>query len=408
MIEKIATKLLVKQLVDGGHLELDGDPEDALAALVEVTTDWLLEHARDADCAARLGYFFEKQRSVAETFADEELLAEKLAVWHSATRRFAKPVEHRDPALEQQILDNLEDDAARLVYADVLQQHGDPLGELVTRHASKNTRAASRLLKEHGAFLFGPVEEYLRLFKIEYHLGFIRSIEITRKAAFELEWDVVTGWLLDRPIARFLEHVSIGPLPGHCGENGVWNAVLAAPRIALRSIALTSKSARLVDPLELARIAATTPRLRDVRIEAGRIDGGPFEHAGLRRLTFALDQGNELDATLAESALPALEELAITTRWNTTARRMWPRDAPALRTLRLAIGADPGVLVETLVDDPLLAQLAELEITNVGADSTRVLVAHADRFAHLTKLSLPDHRIPARVLRELGRVIPIA
>lgn len=404
-IDKRATKVLVDSLVNG-HIELDGDPDDALAQLVDDTDAWLGEHARHPLVVEMFGRFLEQHPAVAETYATDGVLEEKLAAWAEAIRRFATPVAHRNAALEQQILDNLDDDSARLVYGDWLQQQGDPLGELVVRQSSNNARVAKRLLTEHGTFFFGPAEEYVKLFKVEYRLGFIRSITLTRERKLELEWPVVASWLLERPIARFVEQVQIGPIASAVQnvEAGVWNALLAHERPALRALGIATKVTRYGEAIDLA-LVAHAPRLRELRIEGMRVQPGAFAHPSLERLELLLESAPpELAAALVASSLPALRELAITTRFETVPH-VWPRDAPALRVLRLALGGTPAV-VETLLRDPALPRLAVLELAFVDNAAARVLLANAHRFAHLDKLVLARHAVHAGVARDLKRAIP--
>ena len=409
-IEKRATKVLVESLVSADLLELEGDPDDALARLVGDAATWLAQNARHPRRAELFGNFLERHPSIGETYADEELLAEKLAAWDHAVRRFATPVAHRNPALEQQILDNLDDDSARLVYGDWLQQQGDPLGELVVRQASDNARAAKRLLAEYGTFFFGPAEEYMRLFKAEYHLGFIRSITLTRERKIELEWPIVVGWLLERPIARFVEHVQIGPIASEARnpEAAIWDVLVRAPRPALRTLGITAKDTRFGEPIDLAPLEDIAPRLQELRIEGMRIRAdAPLAHPALTRLVLAVDTADPLFAACVEqSSLPALVDLTITTRWG-SAPRIWPRWAPALRVLRLDLGGTPSqFIVHNLVGGDLLAQLAELELAGVDRDAGQRLLDSAPELAHLAKLVLVEHDLSAPVIRALRREIP--
>lgn len=114
-MDRRATTLLLQQLVTSGDLELEGDPDEALASLSEAATTWLAEHVGEPHCGHQFAVFLERHPCVAETYADDELLADKLAAWEHAVRRFAEPVAHRDPLLEQQIVDSPDDDELQLV-----------------------------------------------------------------------------------------------------------------------------------------------------------------------------------------------------------------------------------------------------------------------------------------------------
>ena len=97
----------------------------------------------------------------------------------------ARDGEQRDRALEAAIASAPEDLGGYLVYADWLQQHGEPRGELiVVQHAlaSAPHDAALRareaaLFADHGDRLLGPLA-LMGDARVDWHCGFVRSIDL--------------------------------------------------------------------------------------------------------------------------------------------------------------------------------------------------------------------------------------
>src|ERR1051326_6499348 len=92
----------------------------------------------------------------------------------------------REPALEAAIAAAPEDPAGYLVYADWLQQHGEPRGELIViQHALVKT-PRDRELRARQTALFGEHSDRLRgplmlveHAKVDWHLGFVRGLELS-------------------------------------------------------------------------------------------------------------------------------------------------------------------------------------------------------------------------------------
>ncbi len=93
--------------------------------------------------------------------------------------------EPRDHALEAAIASAPEEPAGYLVYADWLQQRGEPRGELiVVQHAlaaaprdpALRAREAA-LFEAHGARLLGPLA-LVGDARVDWHCGFVRAVEL--------------------------------------------------------------------------------------------------------------------------------------------------------------------------------------------------------------------------------------
>lgn len=88
-------------------------------------------------------------------------------------------------ALEAKLLEDPDDVATYLVYADWLQQHGDPRGELIALHHAGKTDEAAAHVERHADRLLGPLARYARTLDgsnapaFGWHLGFIRSARLS-------------------------------------------------------------------------------------------------------------------------------------------------------------------------------------------------------------------------------------
>lgn len=98
--------------------------------------------------------------------------------------------EQREPGLEAAISRAPDDPAAYLVYADWLQQHGEPRGELIVvqralagapRDAALLAREAA-LFAEHGERLLGPLA-LLADAKLVWYCGFVRVLDLRASLA---------------------------------------------------------------------------------------------------------------------------------------------------------------------------------------------------------------------------------
>jgi uncharacterized protein (TIGR02996 family) len=90
-----------------------------------------------------------------------------------------------------------DDDGPRLVYADYLQQRGDPRGELIALQlAARPTREqrarASQLLAEHGKHWLGPLAAMVKLTGMKFARGFLDSCEL--KGTWEQVMVDDPGW----------------------------------------------------------------------------------------------------------------------------------------------------------------------------------------------------------------------
>jgi uncharacterized protein (TIGR02996 family) len=245
--------------------------------------------------------------------ADESLLA-RIAkqVSSVAPTMTAAPASTNDDELLQRIYDAPDDDAPRLVYADVLAGRGDPRGELITLQCQPAAKPKSRaqlqrekaLIREHGRRWLGALEPVIGKDGLVYERGFVAACQLAFKTKTQ------RAQLLRHPEWATVRHL------------GRPEAALLAPPSALRSLCeLDGVTTRLLD--ELAGVSL--PAIRWTRI--------------------FLEEGEALDVVRVQAVLPALRSAALQLpKW--TAPRQYARNvaawSPTVETLavELVIGAN--------------------------------------------------------------------
>jgi uncharacterized protein (TIGR02996 family) len=130
-------------------------------------------------------------------------------------------IDARNPELEAQILDDPEDPAPYLVYADWLQTAGDPRGKLIAAQAAREADpdseeladAEAAILEEHREALLGPEIEAEGI-AFDWYYGFWRGIHIGSFGWSEAPaQDEHVARLAAAPSARFARRVQCsGPL----------------------------------------------------------------------------------------------------------------------------------------------------------------------------------------------------
>ena len=96
-------------------------------------------------------------------------------------------VDARNPDLEAAIAANPLDRDPYVVFADWLQQQGDPRGELMSLQLSGKEEAAEALLAEHEAYFLGPLAEH----KLVYDEGGSNSVSSLRTPEQEEAWQQI-------------------------------------------------------------------------------------------------------------------------------------------------------------------------------------------------------------------------
>jgi uncharacterized protein (TIGR02996 family) len=173
----------------------------------------------------------------------DELVKEKLAKGYVETTPTAKPAGSLRDALEAALVENPDDVAAHMAYADQLQEQGDPRGEFIqvqlaledpARSAAERKKLQQRekkLFKDHGRAWLGelapylldqkgmqlpahmPVEEYG--YKFTFRRGWLESVEVRENFSF-----ACARVLASAPQARLLRQLVIQGMSEDLPEEG--------------------------------------------------------------------------------------------------------------------------------------------------------------------------------------------
>lgn len=309
--------------------------------------------------------------------------------------------------------DVIDDLDARLVYADELQQKGDPLGELIAvQHALAHHRAAllpteqrrlerrvHALLDENHDALFGPLAAFVRrpsratpvrpALEVTWRSGFADEIRMQRVPKIALH--DLYAQLRRLPLVRFTTKLVIGSptLPSPYLEQGSYRQLLGAigndgtpahlEKLVLGDIPLSQRVS--LDIGDLRPVVANCHSLEELELKRGMGILGPLVSESLRRLHF--DNIAEPLRELTRSTLPALRELAVLNGYGT-------------------------VLLGLLVKSPLLDQLQSLTLRRCTLQDPdlEVIRNESARFAHLTRLDLRDNMFSRDAVRRARFRLP--
>ncbi len=200
---------------------------------------------------------------------------------------------------EAAMLENPDDDAAYLVYADWLIGQGDPRGELiVTQHDADEAegarrtalrRSAKALLDKHAAYFLGPLATPSATHdsKLVWRYGYVRKLELqwhrtaSKRSTDRGAFDLIESVLL-HPSFQFVIELQLGCIYDKYGDMELQAVIdmLASMRrpTAVRTLDLGITGGYVVDTAfgELSEIVAALPRLRRIRLrERGRNDPSP-------------------------------------------------------------------------------------------------------------------------------------
>ena len=288
-----------------------------------------------------------------------------------------------EPVLEAQIAAAPDDATPYLVYADFLQDRGDPRGELiVAQHRGPlGEPAANRILRKHERYLLGGLAAHDEIVDVTWRLGFIERAQVIVRRAHEdasIEQAAIVRTLLALPSSRFLRELELGIASIHeetAGAELLAALVEAGARPTLRRLRL------FFDPEEemlswtytgdLGPLWSLYPNLATLDITAGSIELGRIDLpvlATLRIETCALSSDNA--TAVLEAKLPALRQLELwfgdPERGATAgiAHAQALLQAPwKLESLGLVNTAFTDELCELLAAAPLVAQLRRLDLS---------------------------------------------
>lgn len=311
----------------------------------------------------------------------------------------------RNPELEKRLSDHPDDVHTYEVYADWLQSHGQPRGELIALMLRAEGRPSSKLATEISAFeqrhtnvLRGPAPFGGDL---TWRRGFIESVRLDRTH-------------LTDPLSRVLD------------------AVLGHPSGALVSTLVVRDWSPSEDLQELLdTLARHAPRsLRTIQLDATNEIPGLAQLDALTNLTSLDITSSGSRASYAAPPLSwqlgpqALRDIAHH-RWPLTRlslvfgqgdaefadlRPLFTRDDTAITHLSISCAAlardradFASEVVKALVGSPLAGQLEYLDLTmNLSRVDYRVLIDHKHRFKKLRAATFPIDRHAAKLIARSG------
>lgn len=333
MDRAVAARKLIADLVKADQLQVRR-VEIVARDLVK-----LLESAPRPPSGEALGEWLEEHAQVEELAASSATLDELVDRYLGGDAAPATAV--RDPELERQIREDPTNATPYLVYADWLQERGDPLGELIALGVASASGTDADLgrferhLKRHEAYLLGDTELATRA-RLQWRFGHVQAID----ALGELDWQRVLGLR----VCALLEALT---LRRPCADAAA-TAIAAGAPPSLRALTLESLAGVL--PAPLLRLP-----LRSLAIRATSV---PFEivalPASLERLELQASHVIEPRATL-ELDIRELEILATEQNLAALARMSLPHLAQL--TFDLASTAEPAVAALANLAAPALTAL---------------------------------------------------
>ncbi len=331
-----------------------------------------------------------------------------------------------NPELEAAIHANPADDAAYLVYADWLQQHGDPLGEQIVGHA----RGGAAYLTEHETDMLGPLADYKEMLQpIAWRNGFVRSARVAANAyRDDITVEDLLAMLLDEPVARFIDDLTLGivKIEDSNSYTGCMKVLGARTLRTLRSLYIGDFASEETE-LNWSHLGdasvfyAAVPNLRTLTLRSGTMTLGAIDLPELRAFT-TLTGGLQRDAieSIAGARWPKLERLALqigSSRYESdiTVSDLEPiLDGkglpPTLRHLGLANFELTEELIPPLAASAILRRITELDLSlgTLGRDGADALIAAKDAFAHLAVLDLSQSWLDPDTVRRIVEVFPNA
>jgi uncharacterized protein (TIGR02996 family) len=297
-----------------------------VSALAPAVASFLLRHENDRERSAMFAAWLIDHVEVRDLYVDDEQLEELLReLWDVRPDRDSRPaVEARRADLEAMLLAEPDNFDHRLVYADWLQGHQDPLGELITSQlaaASEPGRltlasAAASYLREHTDVLFGPLAEYIDwAVHLQWRGGFIETATVGKPSEdhSSYEGSILLRWLLEHRTAMLLRELELHPFQYKWGRDQLQEmlaVVLERPRPLLRrlTVGIDGQTGYLG---ELSRLDELLPNLEILELRGRSVNVERLRHPKLRRLVWlgAIER-KQADAMMA-SELPSLRALQV-------------------------------------------------------------------------------------------------
>jgi uncharacterized protein (TIGR02996 family) len=341
---------------------------------------------------------------------------------------------HRNAELEAAIYANPDDDAAYLVYADWLQQQGDPLGELIVGHH----RNGKQFLDDNQTDMLGPLADYSDMLSgIEWKNGFLHKVTVAN--TFERspdhdgeleEFDVgeLLGMVLDCDAGRFLRDLTIGIVTYQDnGYDGIMTEIGARRLLALRTLFIGDFGSEETE-LNWSHLGnasvlyAGIPNVQTLTLRSGTMALGAIDLPEVRHFA-TLCGGLQKDAieSIANARWPKLERLSLQLGSSRYDCDIEPADLqpifdgkglpPTLVHLGLANYEYTNEIIPMLATSKILPRIRELDLsqgTFGGAEGVAALIEHKAAFAHLARLDLSESWLDPDAIKAVKHTFPNA
>lgn len=283
-----------------------------------------------------------------------------------------------------------------LVYADHLQEEGDPRGELVALdlmrledpHDPERVRAIGRHLDLYQRELLGPLVDLGSCLKdVHWRLGFIKRATLWHpEGAGPEDLARLAELLLESPSGRFIQELTITPL-----LDGDYTSVIGAIglriRPNLRSLTI-GPTLRGESWLDLGGAYGALSNLRSLCLNVNECRFGPLSLPSLENLElWAQILSEETARSIAAADWPKLTRLSLATRGGTRhLRQALAGEFPCLESLRVWSYFNLTDTASALAGSQVASRLVDLTFENAGVAELALLADGAHRFARLERL----------------------
>ncbi len=338
--------------------------------------------------------------------------------------------------LEAAITADPTDTNAYSVYADWLEEQGDPRGQLIALQLANKAKPAAALIEKEAAHFLGDLAAHQKTrdgnnkdaFTWKY--GFIHGANLSYNANMEAGVDVklvdVLAQLLAHPSGRFLVELTV-TFNGDMDDNlqDIINLIAKRGLPTLRKLHLGD----FVHPDEnemswfhvgnLTKLWKAVPNLRHLIVQGGDYELGPLDLPNLEHAEFRTGGLIRVNAKeIGKAKWPKLKHLDVWfgqkeyggTTTVAEAKQIFDRsDLKALKHLGLMNAEFMTDLVRLLPTAKLLPQLEELSLamgTMTDSDAAE-LAPHKDAFAHLKLFDVSENCLEsgAKLLKGFGKKV---
>lgn len=340
----------------------------------------------------------------------------------------------RNPALEKAIEANPNDREAFAVFADWLQEQGDPRGELISLQLGNKEGQAKKLIEKHQDYFLGSLAAHQKV----YDENGNNSISHLRTPAQEKEWQKTAdqaffwrhgfihkvrlshdGYNSELPdgvtLASILTDVFAHPSGRYVVELAFQNDgesdgdLQSLIDVIAKKAPSTIRKITFGDNVDqiswhntgnLGKMWKQVPNLRTLDIETGSFDVGKMECPKLEKARFITGGlSKTCGKNIATAKLPSIKHLEIyygTDNYggDCTIKEVKPlldrTDLPKLEYLGLKNGEFMNDIAKAIPTAKILKQLKTLDLSlgTMTDEGALALAAHPDAFKHLEVLDL--------------------